>query len=270
MNLINNPNWATVAKSYFTLGESILVKNEECLVDYSYKTIDGELVAFGYDFSDVGINENEIFHFLKKDKSENGESSLMTRMFKFSYFQYSPIVFLVSKNKVYYMPSGVNQLNQSDWINIDNISTFIDFLLLFKNRLEEKYQDVYTRKQEELHPINISDIKSKYSDSQISILSKRPLWFEESKHENTSFDVNNKHQLKLTKTSLSRLCIQTNSSNSNIKLKIDISCFEHSYGGTDPEDYLIGNDTKYFSINKSGNIEESNFEQGEIYTLLEM
>jgi hypothetical protein len=270
MNLINNHNWVSIAKTNFILGESILVKNEECLVDYSYKTIDGELVGFGYDFSDEGINENEIFHFLEKDKSENGESSIMTRMFKFSCFEYSPIVFLVSKNKIYYMSHGVNQINPFAWKGTNNISMFIDFLLPFKTRLEEKYQDVFMRKQEELHPINISDIKSKYSDSQISILSKRPLWFEESKHENISSDTNKNHQLKLTKTSLSRLCIQTNSSNSNIKLKIDISCFEHSYGGTDPEDYLIGNDTKYFSINKSGNIEESHYEQGEEYTLLEI
>lgn len=138
MNLINNQNWVSIAKTNFILGESILVKNEECLVDYSFKTIDGELVGIGYDFSDEGISENEIFHFLMKDKSENGDSSLMTRMFKFSYIEYSPIVFLVSKNKIYYMPSGVNQINPFAWEGTDNISTFIEFLIAFKNRLELK------------------------------------------------------------------------------------------------------------------------------------
>jgi hypothetical protein len=138
MNLINNPNWSSVAKTNFILGESILVKNEESLVDYSYKTINGELVGFGYDFIDEEIPENEIFQYLLNDQTEKRESSLLTRMFKFSYIEYSPIVFLVSKNKIYYMPYGVNQINPFAWTATDNISTFIDFLLTFKNRLEEK------------------------------------------------------------------------------------------------------------------------------------
>ena len=37
-----------------------------------------------------------------------------------------------------HMPYGVNQVNPFAWNGTDNISTFIDFLLSFKNRLEEK------------------------------------------------------------------------------------------------------------------------------------
>jgi hypothetical protein len=270
MNLINNPNWADYAKSQFIIGESILVINEECKVDYSCKTIHGELVGFGYDLIDGDFDFDHISSFLHKDELVNGELSFKSRMRKFYHIEYSPIVFLVSKNKIYYLPNGIRQINPYNWFWADDISVFIDSLLPLKNRLEKKYQDVYTRKQEELHPLNISEIKTKYSEAQINILSKSPLWFEESKHENITSDSDTSAQFKHTKKSLSRLCIQTNSRDSNLKLKIDISEFEHIYGGSDPEEYLVGDVTKYFTINLFGEIKVSNFEQGEIYTLLEI
>lgn len=272
MNLKNNTNWATAIKEQFTTSDSFVINNEKCNVDYSFKTTNNVLIGYGFDLHNEEIDETQIFSFLQKDKLTNGDSSLMTKIFKFDeYLMYhnTLIVFLVSKEKIFYLPNGIRQTNQFYWKSTNNINEFIEFLNQLKKRVDITIREDLLRQEEGKNPIRIEDLSKIYNELQIKAILKRPLSLEKSKYEQIPSDIDNKQAKKKHITiTLTRMCVINNYKVKGLKIKVDLNNSIYIYDSDNDFESTLYDETKYFIINELGEFESSNLVTGETYSIL--
>jgi hypothetical protein len=125
MNLLSNPKWSKTAKKLFSINDQILIKDELCTADYMYKNPEGNVILFGFDFPDDTISEKQIFSALLKEKETKHDDSLIHKMFKFFDYGNSPLVFMVTKQRLFYMPAGIRQIQPFVWESTEDLSTLI-------------------------------------------------------------------------------------------------------------------------------------------------
>jgi len=128
MNFKNNNKWHDEAGKLFGFNVELNNGKENCKVDYALLNDKGVLVCYGFDLPDDSLNEKNIFNFLLKDKSINGELSLMAKMFKFYDYIGNPLVFLTTINKIYFMPNGIRQTNPFHWETVESPKLLIEKL----------------------------------------------------------------------------------------------------------------------------------------------
>ena len=120
MNLIRNNKWHDEAVKLFQFNFELNNGKENCKVDYALLNDEGVMLCYGFDLPDENLNEKNIFEFLLKDKSINGDLSLMTKMFDFYDYGDNPLVFLATTNKIFFMPNGIRQINPFHWESVEN------------------------------------------------------------------------------------------------------------------------------------------------------
>ena len=123
MNLLTHPQWSDFAKNYFEFNFETSISGEICKADYAIKNENNELIVFGYDIN-FEPKKEEIFSILQKERRTRDNSTLDI-MFKF--FQGNPkFVFVVSKERIYFMPSGLGQTNPYYWEATEDFLTLLN------------------------------------------------------------------------------------------------------------------------------------------------
>ena len=265
MNLLNKPSWKQSAADFFTQGEEFVIKNKKCKVDYSYK-LDDILIGFGYDLHVDDLKEDELFSYLFKDSSEG---SLGKRMMEFYEYGNSPKVFLVSKDKIYYMPDGIRQTRVDVWNETENINELFRLLEHDKDEILQRRNAEQMKNDEDSFHITIDDLGKRYSTAQLQKLLKKPLWFEKSESKTSPYILDeSKKVTTYMQSKMSRLCILNNGSGKDLKVKVDIYT---SYRTAYPTflETSGGVDTEYFILSENGDVEKSFLGEGETYSLLE-
>lgn len=120
MNLKKNNKWHDEAVKMFQFNFELNNGKKNCKVDYALLNDEGLMLCYGFDLHDENLNEKDIFEFLLKDESINGDSSLMIKMFDFYDYGDNPLVFLATTNKIFFMPSGIRQINPFHWESFEN------------------------------------------------------------------------------------------------------------------------------------------------------
>jgi hypothetical protein len=126
MKLTNNPKWKEFAENNFSFNTDISKGNEIHKVDYAHKNNEGKLICYGFDFPNDNVTKEEIYYLLVNEKKNNGELTLISRMYNLANYGYSLFVFLVTKNKIFYMPYGINQVNPDCWEFTDDIRILLE------------------------------------------------------------------------------------------------------------------------------------------------
>jgi hypothetical protein len=118
------------------LNKEINFKKETITIDYVAYDKNGKIIIYGFDLPDDNITKENIVGFLNTEKLNNNDSSIMHRLFSFYENSDNPIPFLVTNNKLYYLPNGIWQMNFDYWEETENIDTF----LKIKNEINLKIE----------------------------------------------------------------------------------------------------------------------------------
>lgn len=260
MKLIKNPKWENIAKNSFEFSKEVNLKTEAIIVDYAINDKNDQLIIYGFDLPDDSIKVLDIVSYLCAEKQEKPDSSIMHKLFAFYDYGDNPVPFLVTKNKLFYLPNGIRQINFNYWKETDRIDELIKIKTEINNRSEKKEQQSILIANEEKKQIRIQELKNKISNNQFVALTKKPFWFEDIKYEVVpTLMLNGRNQTKRTTNKITRMCILEKSIGNRIKLKVT---YDHNIyfdgGGVDPEEYTSYDSTYYFIISDSGQIEEHN------------
>jgi hypothetical protein len=269
MKLIKNPKCKNAAAKLFELNKEINLEKETIKVEYVANDKNGQLIIYGFDLPDDNITEENIVEFLFDEKSLKGDSSIMHKLFAFYDYGDNPVPFLVTKNKLYYLPSGIRQINFLYWKETENIEELVKIRNEVNLQLESEELDRSLFESEEQKEITIKELEKIYPKNQIEVLTKKPFWFEEIRYEQVPTKLENgRFQTKHTTNKITRMCILEKNYDDRIKVKVTYNHYiYYDGGGVDPQEATSYYETYYFLIYDRGRIEvdDSKQSKNEVY-----